>query len=68
MDVVVREMNGREAFLQMREIDKNCKTIISSGFTKNESMAELKKIGLAGFIRKPYREYELSLLLAEVLK
>jgi len=28
---------------------------------------ELKKAGLAGFIQKPFKDYELSKLLAEIL-
>ena len=52
----------------MKEIDKNCKVIIASGFTKNENLDGLRKLGLAGFIHKPFRDFELSKLLAEVLK
>lgn len=33
-----------------------------------ENLDELKKSDLAGFIHKPFRDYELSKLLAEVLK
>lgn len=67
MDMIMPEMNGREAFIKMCEIDKNCKVIISSGFAKNESLDELRESGLAGFIRKPYRDFELSQLLTTVL-
>ncbi len=62
------EMNGHEAFFKIKEIDKNCKIIIASGFTKHENLEELKKSGLNGFLRKPYRNSELSQLLAKVLK
>jgi len=68
MDMIMPEMNGREAFIQMKKIDDSCKIIISSGFTKDESLDELRKLGLAGFLHKPFRDYELSRLLAEVLK
>ena len=67
LDMVMPEMNGRETFLRMREIDENCKIIISSGFSKDKDLNELKKKGLNGFIRKPYRKFELSQLIAEVL-
>lgn len=68
MDMIMPEMNGRDAFIQMKKIDENCKVIISSGFLKDESLDELLKLGLAGFIHKPFRDYELNRLLAEVLK
>ena len=67
MDMIMPEMNGHDAFIKMCEIDKNCKVLISSGFSKDENLEELKKLGLAGFIRKPYRDYQLSQLVAEIL-
>jgi len=68
MDMVMPEMNGSEAFYEMRKIDGNSKIIISSGFPREESMNELKKNGVYGFINKPYRNSELSEILANVLK
>ena len=67
MDMVMPKMNGEEAFLKMKDIDKNCKVVISSGFSKNESIEKMRKAGLAGFIRKPYKDYELSQILSNIL-
>jgi len=67
MDMIMPEMNGSEASYKMKEIDPNCKIIISSGFTKDENLKELKKDGLLGFIQKPFRDYELSKLLTEIM-
>jgi PAS domain S-box-containing protein len=68
VDMIMPVMNGRETFLKMREIDQNCKIIISSGYTKDESLDELLGAGLAGFIKKPYRGWELSQVLKNTLK
>lgn len=68
MDMIMPEMNGREAFLKMKAIDNNCKVIIASGFTKNESLNDLREAGLAGFLHKPFRDYQLSNVLAEILE
>jgi CheY-like chemotaxis protein len=68
MDLIMPEMDGREAFEKIREIDENCKVIISSGFAKNENLKDLIEKGLAGFIRKPYRDFELSQIIAKALK
>jgi len=67
LDMIMPIMNGGETFVEMRKIDAHCNVLIASRFTKNESLAELRKAGLAGFIHKPYRDYELSQLLAKVL-
>ncbi|MCD6587275.1 MAG: PAS domain S-box protein, partial [Candidatus Fermentibacteraceae bacterium] len=67
MDMVMPEMNGGDAFEEMRRIDPACKVIISSGFSKSRSIDELKKSGLSGFIQKPFRNSKLSQLVAKVL-
>ncbi len=67
LDMIMPEMNGRETFLQMKEVDSNCKVVISSGFTKNESLQELKDEGLEGFLHKPFRREELGSLLRDLL-
>ncbi len=66
MDMIMPVMNGREAFKYMRDIDSSCKVVMSSGFTKDENLQDMKNDGLAGFIRKPYRDYDLSRILNDI--
>ena len=63
MDMIMPVMNGSEAFHAIKALDSDCKIFISSGFIKNESLDELYKNGLIGFIRKPFRLNELNTLL-----
>lgn len=67
MDMLMPKLNGRETFMEMKKINNKCKVIISSGFLKDNDIEELKKIGLLGFIHKPYRSNELNKLLQKVL-
>ena len=67
MDMLMPEMNGQQAFFELKEINKDCKIIISSGFTKDNTMEDMKKAGLIGFIQKPYRDYELSKIVSNAL-
>ena len=67
MDMIMPKMNGSEAFKKMKAIDKKCKVVISSGFTKDENVDEMQELGLSGFIKKPFQHYELSKLLADIL-
>ncbi len=67
MDMIMPEMNGREAFLKMKEINKNCKVIIASSFAKKEVLDELDKADLSGFISKPFNYPEMGKLISEVL-
>ncbi len=66
IDMIMPEMNGREAFDLMKEIDKQCKVVISSGYTDNENIDKLLKKGLSGFIKKPFRDFELARLINNV--
>jgi len=67
LDMIMPGMNGREIFLKMKEIDESCKVLITSGYTKGESIEELKEAGLSGFINKPYKISDLSQLISTIL-
>lgn len=68
MDMIMPYMNGSEAFYIMKEIDKDCKVIISSGHIRNERIDEMAASGLISIIRKPYTISELSKQLNDALK
>lgn len=72
-DVVITDMimpvsSGKDIFFKLKEINKDCKIVLSSGFTMDEDLKKLKDAGLSGFIQKPYQISELSHLLSEILK
>jgi len=68
LDMIMPVSGGQYAFEQIRKINPQCKIIVSSGFSKEESLTEMKKKGLNGFIRKPYRSAELSKIIDNVIK
>lgn len=68
MDMIMPKMNGKEAFMEMKSIDKDCRILLSSGFTKDEDLKSLEKEGLTGFIHKPYKIHELHETLSSILK
>ena len=68
MDMMMPIMNGREAFVKMKEIDSACNVVVFSGYTQSENIDDLKNMGLDGFINKPFKDYELSQLLAKIIK
>ncbi|MDA3812419.1 MAG: cache domain-containing protein [Spirochaetaceae bacterium] len=59
MDMIMPEMNGREAFFKMKAIDPDCKVIIISGFARNENIEEMKEAGLLDYIKKPFMDVTL---------
>jgi CheY-like chemotaxis protein len=68
LDMIMPEMNGRDCFMEIRKIDPTAKVVLSSGFTQNNDLADLRAAGLTGFIRKPYRGAGLSQTVAEALR
>ena len=67
LDMIMPRMSGTETFHKLKEIRSDIKIVISSGFTNNEDLTELRQCGLAGDIQKPYSAASLSQLLAKVL-
>jgi PAS domain S-box-containing protein len=65
LDMIMPEMNGRDCFLAMRKIDPEVRVVLSSGFTMDEDLDDLRGHGLRGFVRKPYRVATLSRALAD---
>lgn len=55
LDMIMPELNGYEAFKQIREIDPDAKVLLSSGFVGGEEVQELLDNGAKGFLPKPHR-------------
>lgn len=67
LDMVMPEMNGKECFYAIREFNPDAKIILSSGFSKEEDLIELKEQGLNGFIKKPFFISDLGKILNKLL-
>jgi len=67
LDMIMPEMNGREAFGHMKALRPDIRIILSSGFSKEEDLHAMKQGGLDGFVHKPFRLFELSQLIQSVL-
>ena len=55
LDMIMPELNGYEAFKQIREIDPGAKILLSSGFVGGAEVQELLDNGAEGFLPKPHR-------------
>jgi CheY-like chemotaxis protein len=67
LDMIMPEMNGRACFVAMRNVKHDVKIILSSGFSREEDIQEMKDAGLSGFIRKPFRSSTLSQVVKSVI-
>ena len=67
LDMIMPEMNGRECFEKMKEVDPKVKVLLSSGFSKDDDVRELILAGLSGFVKKPFRASEISRIAADII-
>ncbi|MGL1934446.1 MAG: MASE1 domain-containing protein [Fibrobacterales bacterium] len=68
LDMIMPVMNGRDAFPKLKEIKSDCKVIVTTGFSPDGSMTDLKKSGVCAFLRKPFKLHELSETMNKYLK
>ncbi len=65
LDLTMPRMDGEQAFHAIRAMNDSVPILLSSGFSESQAAERMKKLGLAGFISKPYRRKN---LLAEVVR
>lgn len=65
LDMAMPKKNGREAYVEMKAIDPNLKVLLVSGFKRDDRIDEVLKLGVNGFIKKPF---SLIILAQEIKK
>jgi len=55
LDLTMPQMDGEQAFKELRRIRPGIRVIMSSGYNEQEVTQKLAGEGLAGFIQKPYK-------------
>lgn len=54
LDMQMPKKSGRETYLDMREISPDVKVLLASGFQRDERVEAILRLGVHGFIEKPY--------------
>jgi PAS domain S-box-containing protein len=54
LDMVMPKMSGKQAYIEIARINKNVKTLLASGFRKDDRVESILELGVKGFIQKPY--------------
>ncbi len=60
LDLVMPQMDGRDTFRAMRDINPAVKVLLSSGFSINGEAQQMLDQGALGFIQKPFRAGDLG--------
>ncbi len=67
LDLVMPEMNGAQAFAEIKKIRGDVKIMISTGYAVDDKIEGMLNQGCQGFIRKPFSLHEFSYALRKVL-
>ncbi len=67
LDLIMPEMGGGEVFTAVKEIRKDIKVILSSGYSLDGKAGEIMARGCNGFIQKPFNMSQISTLIREVM-
>jgi len=59
LDMIMPHINGKDTFIQMKAINPEIKAIILSGYYTDEEIQECIKLGVKGFLKKPFTRDEL---------
>jgi len=60
MDMIMPNMSGDQLFYLLKDLNKDIKVLISSGYSSDGKTQELLKNGASGFIQKPFAIEELA--------
>ena len=61
-------LGGGEVYHRMKAIKPDIKVLLSSGYSSEGRAGEIMAQGCSGFIQKPFKMYELSGKIIEILK
>jgi two-component system, cell cycle sensor histidine kinase and response regulator CckA len=67
LDMAMPVMGGRDAFMKLREHNPIAKVVLATGYSRDSDLADVMKLGINGFIEKPYRVEELASVIRRVL-
>jgi len=67
IDMIMPEMNGKEAFIKMKKINPKINALILSGYSMDEKAREVLDMGVKGFIEKPFTQEVLTEKIADIL-
>jgi two-component system cell cycle sensor histidine kinase/response regulator CckA len=67
LDMAMPVMGGRDAFIKLREYNPAVRVVLATGYSRDSDLADVMKLGINGFIEKPYRVEELASVIRRVL-
>jgi CheY-like chemotaxis protein len=67
LDMTMPGLSGGETFAEIRKLHPDLPVVLMSGYDEEEAIRDFKTSDLAGFLRKPFLQRELSAILRRAL-
>jgi two-component system, cell cycle sensor histidine kinase and response regulator CckA len=67
LDLIMPKMNGKQAFAEIKKIDKDAKILISTGYAVDDKIEGFLNQGCHGFIQKPFSLSEFARAVRKIL-
>ncbi|MBQ6470915.1 MAG: response regulator [Victivallales bacterium] len=67
LDMLMPEMNGSEAFYELKKSAPDIRVLLASGYVNEEDVQDVLTAGANGFLRKPYRLRDLARKIRDIL-
>lgn len=68
LDMTMPRMSGEETLRHLKEINKEVRVLLMSGYSEQEASARFNGKGIAAFMQKPYTPQDLQEKIAEILE
>jgi len=66
LDMVMPGMNGKATYVALRELDRDVRVLLMSGYILNEEVQDILDLGVKSFLSKPYSVEELAAAMAQL--
>jgi two-component system cell cycle sensor histidine kinase/response regulator CckA len=67
LDLLMPQKSGKETYMEMRLIQPDVNVLLVSGAKRDKRIKELLKMGVKGYVEKPYTFFHLSQLVHKVI-
>ena len=67
LDMIMPEMDGMTALRCIRQKRPDVKVLVSSGYTSPDKLPILERIGIEGFVQKPFELRKIAMVVRDVL-
>ncbi len=67
LDLLMPKKSGKETYLEMRQIQPDVNVLLVSGAKRDTRIKELLKLGVRGYLEKPYTFFHLSRLVHKLI-